>query len=238
MQKEFPWELHQVFFQGAEVGCLEGADAHENPVGRSQTEVGQVAVLQMPGKGDAAGGHTLFRRAQGQRLQFLQAQGFEIGSHGATYHTAHVLEDGGGRELAYVKMSRARERTTVYAVCDDLEQAKGDLRREWGSERRQRWAIDTGTPITDPLAVQRTYEIAPETAAALRLARIDREQDVLLRSIPTSPDLAESAEGQRTRWMGEHLDVKMRLELMAFERGQLARTLDPAHEGAAPSMSR
>ncbi len=139
---------------------------------------------------------------------------------------------------AYVKMSRARERTTVYAVADDIEQAKADLRREWGSERRQRWAIDTGTPITDPVAVERTYEIAPETAAALRLARIDRERDVLLRSIPTPPDLVESAEGQRTRWMGEHPDVKMRLELMAFERGQLARTLDPAHERAAPSMSR
>ena len=38
--------------------------------------------------------------------------------------------------------------------------------------------------------------------------------------------------------MAEHPDVKMRLELMAFERGQLARTLDPAHERAAPSMSR
>lgn len=35
-------------------------------------------------------------------------------SQGATVGRAHVYEDGGGRGLAYVKMSRARERSTVY----------------------------------------------------------------------------------------------------------------------------
>ena len=34
----------------------------------------------------------------------------------ATVDWAHALEDGGGRELTYVKMSRAREHSTVYAV--------------------------------------------------------------------------------------------------------------------------
>ena len=49
---------------------------------------------------------------------------------------AHALEDGGGRELAYVKMSRAKERSTVYVVADSLDQAVEDLRREWGTDRR------------------------------------------------------------------------------------------------------
>ena len=45
---------------------------------------------------------------------------------------AHAVEDGGSRELAYVKMSRAKERSTVDAVADSIEQAKEDLRRDWG----------------------------------------------------------------------------------------------------------
>ena len=57
---------------------------------------------------------------------------------------AHVLEDGGGRELAYVKMSRARERSTVYVVADSVEQAAEDLSRSWAQSRRIGWAIDQG----------------------------------------------------------------------------------------------
>ncbi|MGH9230163.1 MAG: hypothetical protein ACRD07_15825 [Acidimicrobiales bacterium] len=48
-------------------------------------------------------------------------------SQGATVDRAHALEDGGGRGLAYVKMSRAKEHTTVYVVADSLEQATEDL---------------------------------------------------------------------------------------------------------------
>jgi hypothetical protein len=38
--------------------------------------------------------------------------------------------------LAYVKMSRGKERSTVYVVADSLSQAKEDLRREWETDRR------------------------------------------------------------------------------------------------------
>jgi len=74
------------------------------------------------------------------------------------------LEDGGGRELAYVSMSRARERSTVYAIADGVDQAVDDLKRDWPQQRRQRWAIDSGMPavlsipevaaepLTDPLS--------------------------------------------------------------------------------------
>jgi conjugative relaxase-like TrwC/TraI family protein len=63
-------------------------------------------------------------------------------SQGATVDTAHYLEDGGGRELAYVALSRARQRSTVYAQADDLAQATEDLAVAWSSERRQEWVID------------------------------------------------------------------------------------------------
>ena len=62
---------------------------------------------------------------------------------GATVDRAHVLADGGGRELAYVAMSRARDTIHIHVVADDLDQAADDLAVEWTRERRQRWVIDT-----------------------------------------------------------------------------------------------
>ena len=67
-------------------------------------------------------------------------------SQGATTARTHLFADGGGRELAYVAMSRAKEVTHVWTVADDRGQAREDLVREWSSERRPTWAIDTGLP--------------------------------------------------------------------------------------------
>lgn len=54
-----------------------------------------------------------------------------------------MYADGGGRELGYVAMSRARDRTTLHAVADDLPQAIEDLQTDWSHENRQRWITDT-----------------------------------------------------------------------------------------------
>lgn len=67
-------------------------------------------------------------------------------TQGATVDTAHVLADGGGRELTYVAMSRARTATQVHAVADNLNQARDDLTRDWTTERRDRWIHDTDQP--------------------------------------------------------------------------------------------
>jgi len=64
-------------------------------------------------------------------------------AQGATYDRAHVLAAGGGRELAYVAMSRAREHTAVHATADDLEQAVADLQADWSATRQQHWIADT-----------------------------------------------------------------------------------------------
>ena len=72
-------------------------------------------------------------------------------AQGATYDRAHVLAGSGGRELAYVALSRARDRTIVHATADDLAQALTDLATDWGAERRQRWINDTlARPGTEP----------------------------------------------------------------------------------------
>jgi hypothetical protein len=65
---------------------------------------------------------------------------------GSTTDRAHLYADGGGRELAYVAMSRARQSTHVWSVADDLPQAVDDLRRDWSTRRTPTWAIDTALP--------------------------------------------------------------------------------------------
>ena len=72
---------------------------------------------------------------------------------GSTTERAHLFADGGGRELAYVAMSRARQSTHVWTVADDLPQAVDDLRRDWSTQRTPTWAIDTALP--DPATLTR-----------------------------------------------------------------------------------
>ena len=99
-------------------------------------------------------------------------------SQGATHDIAHVYEDGGGRELAYVAMSRAKEETHVYLTADDLDQAREDLQRSWETERRWKWAIDTGSVHSDA-PITPSAEIA-----SLRQQALKTERDALATAIP------------------------------------------------------
>ena len=169
-------------------------------------------------------------------------------SQGATFSTVHRLEDGGGRELAYVAMSRGRHRATAYAVADDLPQAIEDLRREWSAERRQAWAIDTGTPTRDPLAAEADPGVPAKLRTALRVARLRAERDAVAAAVPPDPrrDLIavgrRLAEGRERRFDLEH----GRGEWAGAEIGDAARDLVEARarrqqaEGFArdPLMSR
>jgi hypothetical protein len=129
-------------------------------------------------------------------------------SQGATVERAHALEDGGGRELAYVKMSRAKHRTSVYVVADDLDQAKEDLRREWATDRRLGWVIDTGTPVTDSLQAERSPSVARPMRDALRRGRLVAERDAILAVTPPDPAAhIRAAELQRGRLQRERDDL-------------------------------
>jgi len=98
-----------------------------------------VALRTDDGRGVVVVGEDLSRIDYGYATTVHRAQG-------ATTDRAHLLADGGGRELAYVGMSRAREASVAYVVADDLDQAREDLVAEWSSLRRPRWVIDTSTP--------------------------------------------------------------------------------------------
>jgi conjugative relaxase-like TrwC/TraI family protein len=108
-------------------------------------------------------------------------------SQGATADTLQRLEDGGGRELAYVSMSRARHRSTVWVTADDLDQAVEDLKHDWAQEHRQTWAIDSGTPSTDPAAVEHDHEVDRSLRDALRQARLSAERAAVVASIQADP---------------------------------------------------
>lgn len=92
-------------------------------------------------------------------------------AQGATVERAHLYADGGGRELAYVAMSRARTTTQVWTVADNPAQAVDDLRRDWNTQKAPTWAIDLATPAkptpSDPHRADHAKQLA------LTKARID-----------------------------------------------------------------
>lgn len=96
---------------------------------------------------------------------------------GATVDRAHVFADGGGRELAYVAVSRTRHTSHVYVVADDLDQAAEDLTVEWSADRRQRWVLDVDEPALDGRA--RRPSLAQRTESTLRLTRLRAEREAI-----------------------------------------------------------
>jgi conjugative relaxase-like TrwC/TraI family protein len=118
------------------------------------------------------------------------AHGYAVTVHrsqGATVQRAHALEDGGGRELAYVKMSRAEERSTVYVVADSLDQAVEDLERSWSQSRRIGWAIDAGTPAPGTEVAAPPHREDRNIDASLCHARLVAERDAVAAVVPVDP---------------------------------------------------
>ena len=77
-------------------------------------------------------------------------------------------------------MSRAKESAIVHVVADDIGQAVEDLSWDWGRERRQHWAIDTGTPDErpgrHPLEVEADKRVPGKLRAVLGRARLKAER--------------------------------------------------------------
>jgi hypothetical protein len=145
---------------------------------------------------------------------------------GATTEVSHLYSDGGGRELAYVAMSRAREASFVYCVADDTEQAAEDLRREWSVSKRPRWVSDLG--FADAPQANAPYErpeLSPEREYALRLAHLVAQREAVVAAIP--PDHSKLL-GPLEESMARH-----RQELRDLEDGRGRFTETPVAEAAA-----
>ena len=133
-------------------------------------------------------------------------------SQGATTTRAHLFADGGGRELAYVAMSRAREGTQVWTVADDLAQAREDLAREWSSERRPTWAIDIGLPGAGQLdrTALATLPVGDRVhAIAVVGAQARLSADAMRAALPADPSpKLDAATDTLTRLRRERADLE------------------------------
>ena len=120
---------------------------------------------------------------------------------GATVDCAHVFADGGGRELTYVAMSRARLRSHAHVVADGVADAAEELVTEWRADRRQRWTTDVDDQATPGDHVR--PRLVGRTTEAVRLARLKAERDAVAAVAP-------SAEGRLRA-----LDLRIRLTTVA-----------------------
>jgi hypothetical protein len=122
------------------------------------------------------------------------AHGYAVTAHrsqGQTTERAHLFVDGGGRELAYEAMSRAKESSHAYLVADNLDQAAEDLVREWSADRRMRWAIDIGAP-EDPSTVDLEagrLDLNRARQAAMARVRLSAILEARHAAVPADPTL-------------------------------------------------
>jgi conjugative relaxase-like TrwC/TraI family protein len=119
------------------------------------------------------------------------AHGYAITVHrsqGTTVDRAHLFADGGGRQLGYVAMSRARQRATVHAVADDPAHALEDLETDWSTDRSQQWLTTRTTIGADPRPLP--------SEPAVWAARLRAELAELDQAAP--PDIARALGAART----------------------------------------
>jgi len=156
-----------------------------------------------------------FQRFAGDDLDANHlAHGYAVTVHrsqGSTVARAHALEDGGGRELAYVKMSRAKECSTVYVVADSVEQAVEDLGRSWLQSRRIGWAIDRGIPALGAEVGQPRHRQSCDVDASVHHARLVAERDAVAAVVPVDPGPAYHRLRNRVQ--------RLEWELEGIERG-------------------
>jgi hypothetical protein len=156
----------------------------------------KTAILRM----DDGSCHELTRNELGAgRLGYAYALTVHR-TQGATCDMCHHLAEGGGRELAYVAASRARQHTTIHLAADNLDQAVEDLTRDWSADRRPRWAIDIGTPTARahiPINDQTTRQLQE----SIDLAR-ERQRQAIAARPPTvasaSPAIQPEVEPKRS----------------------------------------
>jgi hypothetical protein len=122
-------------------------------------------------------------------------------AQGATYDTAHVMAAGGGRELGYVAMSRARHHTTIHATADDPAQAVDDLQGDWGVPHHQRWITDTPT-------IEAGLEPEPEQPDQAKVTRMRQRLDRLTpTSVAALPTACQNAQLRLEGLRGELVNL-------------------------------
>jgi hypothetical protein len=81
-------------------------------------------------------------------------------SQGATHERVHMLADSGGREFAYIALSRSRDRSDIHVIAGDSVQGLADLCTDWSIECGERWIASSNgihglDPAPDPRRAER-----------------------------------------------------------------------------------
>ncbi len=155
---------------------------------------------------------------------------------GATESRAHLFADGGGRELAYVAMSRAREATHAWVVADDLAQAADDLRRDWSVRRTPTWALDAALPATtfkEAVVSLATPGHARVVVLALARTRTSAEAVRHLQAPDLGPGLAEARAALREAEQARADLLAGRGAYLGTKAGQAVLDLAQADAGLA-----
>jgi hypothetical protein len=106
-----------------------------------------------------------------------------------------------------VAMSRARHTAHVHAVADNVNQAVEDLSWDWSRERRQAWAIDTGTPTErerHPLEIEADKQAPGQLRAVLSRARLKAERAVMA---ATAHDQADPSIRRQVAGLDRHIQL-------------------------------
>ena len=146
---------------------------------------------------------------------------------GATADRTHYLAEGGGRELAYVAMSRARGPSIVHAVADDLGQAIEDITHDWSLDRNQQWITRTATGVGLDPAIRTLPEdlVARRARLLAELEALERHAppDVTPSSPPHAPTSTVSAEAETTSSTALVAGITPRLAAPSRELDQARR---------------
>jgi len=141
---------------------------------------------------------------------------------GSTVDVTHALEDGGGRELAYVAMSRARHESHVHVVAPDAREAAQRLAWAWEQQRRQSWALDRQPERTlAELYVERSRLMG--SIPRDQSTELDRSRQQLTRLDQDARDLSDGT----GRWAGTRVGEAARdarEAAIAYQRAQQVAT--------------
>ena len=202
-----------------------------DPDDRTVTAAAGDRTVQLTADEAAAG-----RLAYGYATTIHRAQG-------ATFDTCHLYADGGTHQLAYVGLTRARDRTTIHCAAESTTQALEDLRNSWTRPDTQRWIIDDRP---DP----RHRDQSPRRIDGdLERARIEAEYRALVDLPRSCVDQGERLDlaAERNRLVQQQAELRAGTgEWADTSAGRAARRLAAATEShqratqraASPALSR
>lgn len=157
----------------------------------------------------------------GLGTDYLDYYGYALTVHraqGLTCDRTHVLAGGGGRELAYVAASRARQHTQFHMVAPDLAGAAELLAEQLSASADEPWITDTDArpgiePEPSTAVIPPAFDLVSmsEQALDLRLGTLQRDLRDLRKGQGRWADTPEGAAVRTAAKTRDELDLGQRV---------------------------